>query len=368
MVDIVLVGEAWGENEAHLGQAFVGTSGVEILRQLNEAEILTLTGEDQSLISRFYREGKADYIDMIWRMHPEIYRTNVINARPAGNDILAFCGPKELGIRGFPALQKGKYLRAEFIPELERLSTELVEADPNIIICLGNTALWALSARVGISKLRGTTFLTTHTATGFKAIATYHPAAVQRQWAVRPTVILDLIKAKRESGHPQILRLQREIWIEPTLGDLEAFYERYIKGTSILSVDIETSGKRVTCIGFAPGRDRAIVIPFDDKRRKGGAYWQPLSAEISAWEFVKGILEDPSVPKLFQNGLYDISFLWAAYGIGVRGAQEDTMLLHHALQPESLKSLGFLGSIYVDEGAWKQMRGKEIGTIKGDDE
>ena len=50
----------------------------------------------------------------------------------------------------------------------------------------------------------------------------------------------------------------------------------------------------------------------------------------------------------------------------MRGAEEDTMLLHHALYPESLKGLGFLGSIYCDEGAWKGMR-KGTETIKRED-
>jgi hypothetical protein len=78
------------------------------------------------------------------------------------------------------------------------------------------------------------------------------------------------------------------------------------------------------------------------------------------------VLESPTPRKLFQNGLYDIAFLWRAYGIKVMGAEHDTMLLHHALQPESLKGLGFLGSIYSDEGAWKQMREK-VTTIKADE-
>jgi len=41
------------------------------------------------------------------------------------------------------------------------------------------------------------------------------------------------------------------------------------------------------------------------------------------------------------------------------------MLLHHALQPESLKGLGFLGSIYTDESNWKLMR--KSTTIKRDE-
>ncbi len=36
----------------------------------------------------------------------------------------------------------------------------------------------------------------------------------------------------------------------------------------------------------------------------------------------------------------------------------DSMLLHHALYPEMLKGLGFLGSIYANDIAWKSMRTK----------
>ena len=78
---------------------------------------------------------------------------------------------------------------------------------------------------------------------------------------------------------------------------------------------------------------------------------------------MRSVLEDRTIRKLFQNGAYDITFLWRSYGIKTMGAAEDTMLLSHALQPESLKSLGYLGSIYSDEGSWKHMRKKEE-TIK----
>jgi hypothetical protein len=59
-------------------------------------------------------------------------------------------------------------------------------------------------------------------------------------------------------------------------------------------------------------------------------------------------------------------FLWRRYGITVPFAQDDTMLAHHALQPEMEKGLGFLGSIYSDEASWKFMR-KEKDTIKRED-
>ena len=171
------------------------------------------------------------------------------------------------------------------------------------------------------------------------------------------------MKAARESAYPEIRRPPREIWIEPSLSDISEFISTHIAGCRLLSVDIETSGSRVTCIGFATSASIAIVIPFDDIRKKDGSYWPSREDEVKCWHLVRSVLSDGSIPKLFQNGVYDISFLLRAYGIKVLGAAEDTMLLAHALQPESLKGLGYLGSIYSDEGAWKHMRKKDE-TIK----
>jgi len=369
MKPLFLLGEAWGQNEARVGLSFVGAAGIELLRMLDEAGVVTLTAEDHSYLSRFWQSSDPRYVDMVWKMHPEVHRSNVFNLHPPSNDILAFCGTKASGLPWYPPLTKSKYVRAEFAPELKRLADELVELDPNLVVCLGNTPLWALTGQAGISKLRGTTVLSTHTATGFKCLPTFHPSAVLRQWELRPTVIADLIKASREQGHPEIRRPEREIWIEPTIDDIKEFLNAYVYGPRdrpVLSTDIETAGQLVTCVGFAPSPRVAIVIPFHDPRRKGGSYWPTKESEVEAWTIIRHVLGDRSIPKTFQNGLYDIAFLWRSVGIKVYGAEHDTMLIHHALQPESLKSLGFLGSIYTDEDAWKQQRGK-VKTIKRDE-
>ncbi len=64
------------------------------------------------------------------------------------------------------------------------------------------------------------------------------------------------------------------------------------------------------------------------------------------------------MPKVFQNGMYDMQYLWSM-GLTVVNPRHDTMLLHHSLVPEMLKGLGFLGSIYTSEPAWKLMRHDE---------
>jgi len=344
---VAVVGESRGREEETQRVPFVGAAGWELTRMLSEAGI-----------------HRAD-----------CFLTNVFNLHPPGNDRSWLCGPREEALPGYPKLLKGKekdhnfyrgdYVRAEFAPELERLADELIEVNPNVVIAMGNTALWALTGKTTISKLRGITCLSSHCASGFKLLPTYHPSAVLRQWNLRPITVIDLQKAKREAAFPDLRRPHREIWIEPTIEDIHDFHTRYLTQVPLISVDIETAGRHITCVGIAPDRTRAIVIPFFDPGRLGRSYWPTVQGERQAWVYIRALMESPSPRKLFQNGLYDIAFFFRAMGIKVAGAEEDTMLLHHALQPESLKSLGFLGSVYTDEGSWKDMRKRK--TNKRDD-
>lgn len=364
MTPIVILGEARGAEEDRIGSSFVGPSGVELLKQLDDAKIITLTSDDKVLISKYYNNGDQTAVAQIWSNHSAtVHRTNVLNFHPFGNKIENHCVGKAQGIPGYPALLKSKYLSAEHFNQLDRLGDEINDHNPNLIIALGNTALWALCGETGVAKRRGTTMLSTHTVGDYKVLPTYHPAAVLRQWELRPTTIMDLIKAKRESAYAEIIRPDCKIWIEPSIDDIIEFFTRYIRTSPLTSVDIETSGNRVTCIGFAPSADLAIVIPFDDSRAKNGCYWPTAVDERLCWNVIRELLEDASVKKVFQNGVYDIGFLYRSYGIKVHGATEDTMLLHHARQPESLKGLGYLGSIYTDHGSWKHMR-KKHETVK----
>lgn len=341
MPDVMLLGEAWGEQEEQEGRPFVGASGWLLNSML---EIAGISRQD-------------------------CFVTNVFNLRPRPkNDVISLCGSKAEAIPSTPTLTKGKYVRAEFRPELDRLYREIERENPNVIVALGATAAWALLGTSGIRKIRGAAT----TARGlfglsreFKVVPTYHPAAILRDYSLRPITISDLAKAKRESGSPALERPRREIWVEPNLSDLSRFEQDYILKSPYLSVDIETIGTQITCIGFAPSVDRALVVPFYDARKADGNYWPNLTEEMCAWHWVRRIC---ALRKrlVFQNGLYDIHFLWKQYGIPVPHAEEDTMLLHHALQPEMEKGLGFLGSVYTDEAAWKFMRVKHESYKKED--
>jgi DNA polymerase len=344
LMKIAIVGEAWGEYEEARQMPFVGPSGMEMMRMLGEAGI----------------------------RRNECYLTNVFNLRPRPtNDILNLCTderPADTG--GLPPLSRGKYIRPEYLPEVNRLYAELSRVRPNLTIAVGNTATWALLLNTGIKKLRGTIQAAkAPKVAGIKVLPTYHPALLFKgpeAWGNRAIIVMDFCKARREAEFPEVRRPEREVHIEPTLSDLETFYNMYLENAHEITFDIETRGDEITCIGFAPNERVALVIPFADPRRDTGSYWTRTD-EINAWEFVRKILALPC-PKSAQNGLYDITFLWKQYGIPVKNFEDDTMLLHHALQPESEKGLGFLGSIYTNEAAWKTMRKRaKDDTIKRED-
>lgn len=329
---LVLVGEAWGESEAKVGLPFQGAAGAELTRMLAEAGI----------------------------PRSSCLLTNVFNSRPPNNKIDLYFTNKAGGTPGEPPIRQGKYLLPEHLPDVLRLRAQLRAWQPNLVVALGATACWAILGTGNVTALRGTV-RTAPEESGFcKVLPTYHPSAVLRNWSFRPIVAADLLKAARERDFSEIRRPQRRVIVNPTLPEVLAYCTRL---HPILSVDIETKLGQITCIGFASAIDSAFVVPFVTDHGDH-SYWG-FEDELMVWRAIKGLLESP-VQKLFQNGLYDLQYL-ARMGIRPANCTADTMLLHHALYPELKKSLGFLGSIYTNEPAWKLMRTAKTDTVKADE-
>lgn len=359
--NIVIVGEAWDRADAEAQAPFVGPPGKLLSGLLSQVGI----------------------------RRDECFLTNVFNFQPKGKypdgDLKNICGSKAEGISGFPAVSSGKFVRAEFAGELTRLYKEIANESPALIIALGPAAAWALTGTSGIRKIRGAPSLLAGRALAdvgqaIKVLPTYPPKSVQADWTLRPIVIADLFKAKRESEFPELIRPKREIWIEPTLDDLAHFEREYFVPSDSLSIDIETVADQITCVGFAPTVDRAIVVPFLDPSSRAGNYWPTLGDELKAWEVVRRwcamtiplakrkpgrFFDLPYKRGVGQNFLYDSHRLWRSMGIDVHN-EDDTMLCHHALQPEMEKGLGFLATIYTEELPWKFMRAKHE-TLKKED-
>lgn len=328
---LFIVGEAPGEEEAIEGKPFVGRAG-QLLNQILKA--LDVEREDCHI-------------------------TNVFKIRPPENNVGFFfetiTEAKKSGLNKtskYPMYSGIGYLKPDFSGFLDELKGELLRMQPDIVVALGNTAMWALTGLTGVAKLRGHL---TDCALGYscKVLMTYHPAAVLRQWEYKPLIFNDIQKALTYNSKKEINRL---VLLEPNLHDLEMFYEdhiKQIKGTGIpLTFDIETGTDRIRCIGFAVG-GVSIVVPFDSGNINNPSYWKTADEEVQALTWVKGILEDPTITKLGHNVLYDIQWLREKFGICTAQPIHDTMVMFHSVQPEMKKSLNELVSMYTYAPPWK---------------
>lgn len=333
---VMIVGEAWGEQEELKGRAFEGPSG-QVLHTL-----LRQVGLDKR----------------------ECYFTNVFNFRPTNNNIRSLYAPKSEAIPGYRPIVQGKFIHKKYEPELIRLFEEIERTSPNIIIALGNTALWALCKKSGIKRYRGSP-LPTHD-TRWKVIPTWHPSAILRQWELRVITLADFDKAKRESSFPEIRRPVRYIYMNPTLEEIGEFYEEFLEGQPYLSCDIETKSQTITEVGYGTADGKhALVIPFWSRIAEDGNYWETLADERKAWDWVRFINKRHKL--IGQNFAYDMQYFWRTVKIPCPHFLGDTMLLHHSMQPELEKGLGFLGSVYTNEPSWKFMRTDHSTLKKGDE-
>ena len=383
MTKILIVGEAYGEKEDMFKHPFVGASGRELANMLCDADFCSKPAAkwpSEIDMIHFWKNLKKD---------KEIELTNVFNEHPEENEIdLFFKGKKDDVCLDIPPLKAGKYLLKDYRHHFDALINLVKELNPVLIIAVGAVATWALTDGHKFSEIRGTIFWNDDLKV--KILSTYHPAAVLRNWSLRTVCIADLIKAKQESSFREVRRTKRYILVDPTLDEIEAWLN---KPAEIYSVDIETAyalyskaelawmnkncpsmlgilSRQISMVGFASTPTDAMVIPFmarkpaTENRPASLNYWETQGEEVRAWKLLQFGLRK-AIPKLFQNGMFDMQRLFEA-GVHTYMPREDSMILHHALFPEFQKGLGFLGSLYSQEPAWKGMR--SFGdTLKADE-
>lgn len=322
---IAFVGEAPGEKEDEQGKPFVGSSGYELALMLKDAKLLNASEK------------------LVDAMHSTFYLTNVVMDRPPNNDLDLWINPRKTPRDG-EILYRGKYVKPSVAADVERLHNELRALKPNVVVALGNTALWALTACRGVSKWRGST-LDSDAIPGLKVIPTYHPAAILRQYENRFITVQDLRRAKQESDWPEIRKPLYGFITNPTLsqvlGSLQALFSQADKGPLRLVMDEECKRNEVVCTGLAWSKRDAICIPFYDQ--EGWRWTTEEFVEITTR--LNQLLRHPNVRLCNQNVSFDIQFKFWKHGVWPK-AVFDTMLAQNVLFPGLTKKLDFLASMY----------------------
>lgn len=397
---IILVGEAWGAEEAAAKVPFVGTSGKELDRILHDAGL----SSDRILFA------------------------NLISDRPPQNDFTHFLDPTPTkGKRNAaPTDFRGIYPKPALLAGYRNLHSLIARVDPLVVIAAGNWPLWALTDHAecktsrgfklptGIAKWRGSqTFslplsdstgldasgaggrtgdLSTFTGRIYPILPIIHPAAILREWGWRQITVRDLQRASnfvREANgnrthrgweppantftlhtptFDQILARLR-IWREqadtltreykperdqngPSNRCSRDRAERRLASLSTahstklrLACDLETSRRKfISVVGLADADVELCIGLFEQKLGETKNRFT-LSQECQIWRELKLLLEHPNVEILGQNFIYDTEWLWRFYNIKALVAF-DTMVAHHLLFPGTPKRLDYLASLY----------------------
>jgi uracil-DNA glycosylase family 4 len=337
---IMIVGEAWGEQEENTRQPFQGASGQELNKMLHEAGI----------------------------MRSECYTTNLINARPPWNDLTKWMPAKKKDVTHDMVALRDRMVMPIIRDGYNVLLSEIETVKPNVIVALGNAAMWALTGRWGILKWRGSQ-LETDFARPTKVIPTIHPAAVLREYSWRPTAINDLKRAARERATPEYTNKPKwNFRIRPSLqvvlDTLAMLTDMAITsdGQHHFEFDLETSPRHITCAGISWSRLDAICIPITYPST-GADYWS-LEEEAVVIHALYQFLTNPKVKVRGQNLLYDCQHTYRWWHF-VPNVAQDTMISHHSMFSGMKKSLDFQASLYCDYYVyWKEMH-KDLSNKAG---
>lgn len=126
--------------------------------------------------------------------------------------------------------------------------------------------------------------------------------------------------------------------------------EKIAAMSSLIAWDIETSGKYISCIGFACETKGPVtpvfVIPFFVNTEEAeGQYWATSIDYQVASDTVGRVLAN-DVPKVTHNGSFDLTYIYR-YGWTVNNHIFDTMLMIHAMWPSMPRALYIGCSIFL---------------------
>lgn len=320
---IMFIGEAPGRDEvnATTPQPFVGSSGAELSALLAEVQLV----------------------------RRDCFLTNVARYRPIRNEIDYFWDKctKVNKIPG-PVLVDGM---KELFDEIERV-------DPEVIVPLGNTSLWAVTGGLwGITSWRGSQLYSDipNQSRKRKVIPTFHPAYVQRVWRARHDVLHDLRRMQRHLGKPDWPADVRNIIVDPTFSEsvqfLEHILEELNRGPTIIAHDLETIKRSVSCSGLGITSREAICIPFMGPPT-GDSHWN-RGQELRLVSLHRRVLTHPNARVVGQNYLYDTQHIINEW-FCVPKTYLDTMVAFHTCFPGEPKGLDYLSSIFCEKHVyWK---------------
>jgi DNA polymerase I-like protein with 3'-5' exonuclease and polymerase domains/uracil-DNA glycosylase len=326
----MIVGEFPHEADILKGEPFVGGPGWELTKMLSDAKI--------------FRES--------------CFLTMVCRERAPGGRTEGLVAAAKKDITQAHVLCNGKWVLPQVVEGMKLLKSEIERVKPNVIVALGNLALFALTGEWGANAWRSSIMEST-LVPGAKVIPTINPAMVVIQWSLRSLVVHDLKRALRQSAFPGVIRAEYKLVIRPDYETACNTLNKLIDAALVigdskmhLGADIETRAGHIACISFAWSPTEAICIPLMCVSKPEG-YWT-LEEESQLILLMCRLMRLCKV--IGQNWNYDESYILRFWHFLCPDV-EDTMIQQHSCFSNVDKNLSFLSSMYCEDHLhWKDDR------------
>lgn len=350
---VMIVGDFPGESDLLKGRPLSGSAGFELKKMVQEAGMFL----------------------------ESCFVTSVVRERSPKGDITGLVASKNKEIGPSHKLWQGKHVHPLVLEGVEELMQEIRRVRPNVIVAMGNLALFALTGQWGTVSWRSSIMDCT-LIPGFKVIPTITPTLLFAQWKWRNLIVHDLKRVKAQSQFPEIKRPEYNFVLRPDYSTAHSLLTQLVEqaeanpGVLKLSSDIETRAGHISCIGFAWSKVDALCIPFmavenfedwvESVDRKGNVsgQWVKKQRESHYWtldqeaELLHLIYRlSQSAVFIGQNWNYDAQYCLRHWGWIAKYTVQDTMLKHHTCFSNMDKNLSFLSSMYCDDHLhWKDDR------------
>jgi len=260
----------------------------------------------------------------------ECYITNVVK-RQVAFDVNEGANRKPVGKHELSSWQELLKWELEHLPNLQH------------VLLLGNYAVEALLGKKGITSWRGSVIPCIVGNREVTAVCTFNPAFCARDPMAHIMFDMDIGDKLR----PVVLGTFKPhavvTHINPTCKQALDYIAMCKASRDPIASDIEVIANETACVGLAPTTHEAMCIAFRNEERNIYQHHEETAIRLA----LQSLYAAPTTRMVWQNGGFDMSWLWFKDRIRCRPAYSDTMLGHHVLYPTMPHDLGFIVKQYT---------------------
>src|SRR5262245_5950878 len=310
LATLAIIAEAPGRNEVAQGIPLIGGSGNVLWKSIRT------------------------YCPEVKRQ--ECYVTNVVK-RQVAFDVHDGPNRKPVGKHELTSWQELLLWELEKLPNLKH------------VLLLGNYAVEALCGKKGITHWRGSVLSCEVASKRLVAVYTFNPAFCVRDPAAQIVFDMDIADKLKPVVNGTFKPHSVTAHINPTPKQAADYIHMCQASRNPVAADIEVIGNETACIGLAATSTDAMCIAF--RNETTNVYSQ--AEEMQLRSKLQRLLASPTTRMVYQNGGFDMAWLWFKDRIRARPAYSDTMLGHHVLYPTMPHDLGFIVKQYTTHPYYK---------------